>query len=134
MLVLSKSEMSRMAPRFAEEQSKRHILDAVAAWLAFKPKWSEGFKPGCTLSLERTYNTARWLFAWSQDHGFTRQAHYITLVVLVLKAVHLGATKRYVRRVLATVEAFGTREEEIEAALIWLDYAIEARVDWDDKP
>jgi len=128
MLVISKSEMSKLSPNISEEQKKRDIRDAVAAWLAFKPKWESEFKPVHTPTLEQVYNIARWLYAWSQEHGFTQQASYVTLVVLVLKALYMGGNKQYVEKILATIEGFGHRQEDIESALSWLDYAIDARI------
>jgi hypothetical protein len=128
MFVITKSQKQQLSDQLIDRQTDRYVRDAVAAWLAFKPQWESEFQAGHVLELEQIYNIANWLFDWGQSNGFTRQAAYIALTVLVLKAIHLGGDDRYVNRMLATIKSYGDEEEEIEAALIWLDYAVGSRI------
>ena len=40
----------------------------------------------------------------------------------------MGGNKQYAEKILATIEGFGQRQEDIEASLSWLDFAIDARI------
>ena len=134
MLVVTRHQIEKLSSSCHERKSAIDIRDAVAAWMAFRKNWDASFKPENRLSLEQTYKVSKVVRRWSLKHGFEKHSHYVALVVLVLKAIHLGVSKAYIKNILDTVDTLGSSDGEIEQALTFINYYIDAEIDINSMP
>lgn len=117
----TRAQLVEMARPPRDKQRDQMLLEMAAFWMLYEKDWADHFV--CTLSYEERKDFFGEVYDWGLYIGLSERAHFLTIAVLLLRAVYYGWPPEDIDLARHFIEA--DVDDDPVPAIEWLEYAFE---------
>lgn len=120
MFRISKQQLAEYSRPPIDKQRAQMVLEMEAAWEIFSPKWQKHFKRSLTYAQRKKIFTE--LYDWSIANGLTKQADFLKLAVLLMRAVHYDYDQDDIDTALSMI---ADAPDDTDQAFLWIEHCLD---------